>query len=210
MITPAEAQAKRVAGLRELMNDPAEYRKRLTKRPPLYWPQTKCVRLIEEAIKNPKAQRLAIRSARQTTKNEAAALVHIRFLITHKNVGGSIVRTAPTYAPQIVNSKMRLEQAVADDLVIDRSEFRSREGNIRQYGRALIQFLSTGGAHVEGATASKLLDIDEAHLVDKGTFNEKFMPMRAFFAAPTVMWGVAADKNDLPLRAGLPQPREAP
>jgi hypothetical protein len=196
-MTEAERLLQRQKALRALMADPAEYRKKLTKRPALYWPQAKAARIIEEAIRNPHAQRIAIRSARQTMKNEVAALVHVRFLVMHKSCGGSIVRTAPTYDPQIVNSKMRLEQAVADDLVISRNEVRSREGNIRQYGRATIQFLSTGGARVEGATASKLLDIDEAHLVDKGSFNEKFMPMRAFFAAPTCMWGVAADKNDL-------------
>lgn len=73
-----------------------------------------------------------------------------------------------------------------------------KEGYIKEYGAASVEFLSGDKhANVEGATASLLLEIDEAHKIDKGKFEEAFAPMTASTAAATVMWGVAAAKDDL-------------
>ena len=164
---------------------------------PLYPPQIEAVELVEHHIAEQSGKTITIRSSRQTMKNECSATIHARALALYSKEGGIIVRTAPTHKPQIVNSKLRLEKMVKIDPII-RGKVKKREGYIYECGEAQIQFLSAQDrTNVEGATASLLLDIDEAHKVDKGKFEEAFGPMAAWKAVPTVMWGVAADKQDL-------------
>ena len=165
---------------------------------PLYWPQIEAIKLIEKHLDGRTGKTPTIRSSRQTTKNEVSAMVEDRALTRYKNVGGSIVKIAPTYRPQIVNSKRRLDEMIAVDPLIGPKPRGYREGYIKEYGRVSIQFLSADKtANVEGATASLLLEVDEAHHIDKLKFEEAFGPMTAFTAAATVMYGVAAAKMDL-------------
>lgn len=178
------------------IEDPAYHRSEFMKMP-MYWPQVEAVKLVEKHMAEKSGKVLTIRSSRQTMKNECSATIHCRALALYREAGGSIVRTAPTHKPQIVNSKRRLEKlAAADPFIAGR--LKRREGYIYLNGKAEIQFLSAQNrSNVEGATASLLLDIDEAHKVDKGKFEEAFGPMAAWSSCPIVMWGVAADQQDL-------------
>ncbi len=165
---------------------------------PLHWPQVEAVKLIEKHLDSRSGKTITIRSSRQTMKNEVSATVEARALLRYKTEGGSIVKVAPTYRPQIVNSKRRLDEMIFADPLISPKPRGYREGYIKELGLASIQFLSgEKGANVEGATASLLLEIDEAHHIDKAKFEEAFGPMTASTAAPTVMYGVAAAKMDL-------------
>lgn len=164
----------------------------------LPWPQLQVVRRVERAVADRKGETLAILMARQTGKNEMNAFLEARMLAIFSSVTGSVwIRTAPTYRPQIVNSKLRLEKMLrADPLTAGR--VRNREGYIVQHGAAQVQFLSAASsANVIGATASIALSVDEAHKIDRGKFEEDFGPFTASTNAPTILWGVAADKLDL-------------
>jgi len=164
---------------------------------PLLPPQVEGITLIEQHIRNRSGKVITIRSARQTMKNECSAMVQLRALTLFRSRGGTYVRTAPTWKPQILNSKLRLERFLAMDPLIG-GRYTVREGNIVQCGRAMVQFLSADrSSNVVGATADIALDVDEAHKVDRGKFDEDFLPMTAFKNVPTVLWGVAADKRDL-------------
>lgn len=164
---------------------------------PLYPPQIEAIELVERHMRERSGKVITIRSSRQTMKNECSATIHARALALYRSIGGTIIRSAPTHKPQIVNSKLRLERMIKLDPLI-RGRVRKREGYIFECGDAQVQFLSAQDkANVEGATASLLLDIDEAHKVDKGKYEEAFGPMAAWQSVPTVMWGVAADKEDL-------------
>lgn len=117
----------------------------------------------------------------------------------------SVIRTAPTYKPQIVNSKKRLRELLKCDfhwnirhpsfpkgMKLSRSE-----GYIWQVGNATVEFLSSGPqSNVVGATATEYLDMDEAHKIDKNKFDEDFAPFTANTNAATLLWGVAADGLD--------------
>jgi hypothetical protein len=178
------------------VEDPAFHREQFIGKP-LFWPQTVVARAIERAMAARVANTIVVRSARQTMKNEVSGLIEARALVRHQHVGGSIVKTAPNYEPQVTTSKHRLEERAAEDPFFER-KIRWREGNIAQYGNARVQFLSLDPkARIEGATASLLLEVDEAHLTDEHSFNEKAGPMSGFWAAPKVMWGVAAAKQDM-------------
>lgn len=165
---------------------------------PLHWPQVAAIRLIEKHMDENAGVTVTIRSARQTMKNEVSATIETRALLRYKKSGGEIVKVAPTYKPQIVNSKRRLDRMIRADPLIRPKPRGYREGYIKEFGSASVQFLSGDrNANVEGATASLLLEIDEAHHIDKAKFEEAFGPMTASTAAATVMYGVAAAKQDL-------------
>jgi hypothetical protein len=164
----------------------------------LPWPQREIVRRVERAIAARDGEVLSLLMARQTGKNESEGLLEARALSIWRGVPGSTwVRVAPTWKPQIVNSKLRLEKHLkADPLLAGR--WVRREGYIYESGEAQIQFLSGGPtANVVGATASIALSVDEAHKIDRGKFEEDLGPFTASTNAPTLLWGVAADELDL-------------
>ena len=161
-------------------------------------PQLDIIRRVERAVAKRAGEVIVVRTARQTAKNECEGMLECRALSVWQAIPGSVwVRTAPTHKPQIVNSKTRLEKHLrADPLLAGR--WKKTEGYIYEYGGARIEFLSGGkSANVVGGTASIALSVDEAHKIDRGKFDEDFAPFTASTNAPTVMWGVAAAKQDL-------------
>jgi hypothetical protein len=184
--------------IRNAINDVQYHRVGVMGISPLYPPEIEIINLVEKHIALKTGKVIAIRSARQTCKNESSAMIAVRMMGIFKKERDyySYVRTAPTWKPQIVNSKLRVEKFLEIDPIID--YYRPRYDYMYESGSANITFLSSDKqASVVGATASICLDIDEAHKVDKGKFEEDFSPMTAYHNVPTVMWGVAADKQDL-------------
>ena len=161
-------------------------------------PQLEIVKRVERAIADRNGDVLVMRLARQTGKNEIEAFLETRALNMFRAIpGSSWVRTAPTWKPQIVNSRMRLEKHLKVDPMLG-GRWRKAEGFIYEAGHAQVYFLSGGPtANVVGATASIALSVDEAHKIDRGKFEEDFVPFTASTNAPTLLWGVAAAKLDL-------------
>lgn len=172
---------------------------------PLRGLQHEMIKRIEKFVNEHKGGVMTIRSSRQTGKNETAAVIQRRHLCFNqsKSYLSSWIRTAPTYSPQIVNSKRRLDQlleldgkAIKHPLFFNQN-IKKAEGYIYQVGNATVEFLSSGKqSNVVGATASECLDMDEAHKINKEKFDEDFMPFTASTNAATLLWGVAADELD--------------
>jgi len=75
-------------------------------------------------------------------------------------------------------------------------------GYMMECGRASLAFLSADPhASVVGATASLLMEVDEAQDVDKAKFDKDFAPMRASTGAPVVFYGTAWTDSTLLERA---------
>lgn len=110
-----------------------------------------------------------------------------RFAVT----GGSLVKCAPTWKPQIVNSKLRLEaRAAAVQQKLPFLKFRPSMGYLYKCLNAVIQFLSAAPeANVVGATASLLLEVDEAQDVAATKYDKDFTPMRASTGALAIFYG---------------------
>ena len=127
----------------------------------------------------------------QSGKNETSAQLEALLLARYGARGGSIVKCAPTWKPQIVNSKLRLEQRAAQaQAQLPFLKYRGRMGYMMECGRANLSFLSADpNASVVGATASLLMEIDEAQDVDRAKFEKDFSPMRASTGAPIVAYG---------------------
>lgn len=195
--------------LRIALHDIAYYREHILRRP-LFWPQVEIFNTVKEAILDGNGRTITVMASRQTTKNEISGELQKWILLYFARKGGICIRTAPTYRPQVVLSKRRLEKTLNLD-PFTRGSYQKSEGYIYRRGMAEIHFLSSGAdANVVGSTADILLDIDEAHKVDEDKFYEDFDPMRASTNAPCVFWGVGADGSDLLWRQRMKNEEDAP
>lgn len=170
---------------------------------PLYEYQVEWSDYILGLVREGRNETVVVEMARQSGKNETSSQLETAILATFGGQGGTIVKTAPTWKPQIVNSKLRLESHTAR--AVERLpwlRFRNRMGYITECGRARIEFLSADpSANVVGATASRLMEVDEAQDVDKAVFDKRFSPMRASKAGPVVYYGTTWTDDTLLERA---------
>jgi hypothetical protein len=134
---------------------------------------------------------VVVEMPRQSGKNETSAQVEVALLARFAAQGGAVVKCAPTWKPQIVNSKLRFEaRARAVERKLAFLKFKPTMGYMYRCGQALIQFLSAApDANVVGATASLLLEVDEAQDVSVAKFDKDFAPMRASTSAPMALYG---------------------
>jgi hypothetical protein len=169
---------------------------------PLEHFQLDMVKAMERAVNNPHGQFLTIRSARQTGKNEMLGTLEDRLLVDRMLDGGTLVHAAPTFKPQIVRAKQRLEKLLKRDPLAHKpggkERWEAKEGYQFWMGAACVEFYSADKkANVVGGTGDLGLVVDEAHKVDQGKFDEDFAPMTARTASPVIFTGVAAYQNDL-------------
>jgi hypothetical protein len=177
-----------------LLSDPALFSRFVVGRP-LRSYQLEPARAILGSVLARLGDQVSVMMARQAGKNELSAQLEAYLLNLHSSEGGTIVKAAPTYVPQVVTSRLRLEGALENPL--DHGRWRSDRGSIR-LGRARCQFLSAEpGANVVGATASILLEIDEAQDVDPDKHDRDFAPMAASTNATRVYYGTAWESDDL-------------
>jgi len=131
--------------------------------------------------------------ARQAGKNELSAQLEAYLLALHCRRGGTIVKCAPTFHPQLYTSMQRLSDRGNNAL----TTVRGRLGFVLEVGRARVQFLSAApGAQVVGATASIALEVDEAQDCDEEKLTRDFYPMLAATNAPRVYYGTAWAETD--------------
>ncbi len=128
--------------------------------------------------------------ARQMGKNELSAHLEAWLLHRFAGRGGTIVKAAPTFRPQIITSMMRLEGLLR--AAHFRGRWKREHGFTIRVGDARIAFYSAEPqANVMGATASLLLEIDEAQDVNPDKYTRDFRPMASSTNATTVLYGTA-------------------
>lgn len=161
---------------------------RVVLRRPLRSYQLEPALAIVDSVLNGKGLTFAVVMSRQAGKNELSAQLEAYLLNLYQQVGGTIVKGSPTYKPQTVNSKMRLRDRLEN--VWNRDFVRGSEGYIVRLGRARCFFFSAHpSSNVVGATASVLLECDEAQDVDADKWSKDFAPMAASTNATTVFYG---------------------
>jgi hypothetical protein len=185
--------------------DPQWESEHLSRRP-LRGPQTEIINRVERFVGSHSGGVMPIRMSRQAGKNEIAAVLQRRHLWRRQyaSMPAIWIRTAPTYRPQIVNSKKRLREVLQLSTknriahpVFAGARLLREEGYIYRLGSASVEFISSGpNAQVVGATASTALDMDEAHKVRREKFDEDFAPFTANTNAATLLWGVASNGLD--------------
>ena len=132
----------------------------------------------------------AVMMSRQAGKNETSAQVEAYLMTTFSRVGGWGVKASPTFKPQTLNSLMRLDLMMENPW--SKGKLKTENTYMRRLGRARWAFFSAQpGANVVGATASILLECDEAQDVDRDKWNKEFRPMGASTNTTSIMWGTA-------------------
>ncbi len=139
---------------------------------------------------------ITVMMSRQAGKNELSAHLESFLLANHQHRAVSMVKASPTFKPQTVNSMLRLQHLLENP--VTRGQWAKEQGYIVRLGQARIFFFSAEpGARVVGATASLLLEIDEAQDVSTAKHDKDFTPMAASTNATRVYWGTAWDETTL-------------
>ena len=137
---------------------------------------------------------------RQAGKNELSAHLEAFLLARYHLVGVSLVKAAPTFKPQTLNSLSRLAGLLDNPLT--RGRWARSHGYIVRLGKSTATFFSAEPtANVVGATADTLLECDEAQDVQPEKWDKDFRPMAAVGNATTVYYGTPWREDDLLARA---------
>ena len=119
------------------------------------------VRIVDSILKG-RGRSFVVMFPRQSGKNELQAQVEAYLLALLCQEDAEIVKVSPTWKPQSLNAMRRLERILERNLVT-RGQWQKESGYIYRVGRARIFFLSgSPEANIVGATASTLLEVDEA------------------------------------------------
>jgi len=152
--------------------------------------QLEPARAILDSVLHRKGLTFTVMMARQAGKNELSAQLELYLLNIFQRAGGNIVKCAPTFKPQIVNSKLRLEQALGNRW--NAGLWGSSYGYMVTLGKASVMFFSAEeSSNVVGATAHLLLEVDEAQDVSREKYAKEFRPMGATANVTTVLYGTA-------------------
>ena len=145
---------------------------------------------VLDSVRRGRGDVITVMMARQMGKNQTSAALEYYLLGLFSRAGGQMVKAAPTFKPQIINSMLRLGRELEGPYTAGRS--RPVFGYGLQLGRARILFFSAEkGSNVVGATADILLEIDEAQDVDETKYLQDFRPMASTTNATTVLYGTA-------------------
>ena len=173
---------------------------------PLYPYQCEVAEAILDSIEGQHGRIITVMMARQSGKNQLSAVLEAYLLMTR--VQGTIVKAAPTFTPQVVNSRLRLLSML--DIPLTRERIWTGHGYIvglaprpessllRNHTGPRVMFYSAGQeSNVVGATADILLEIDEAQDVTPEKFNRDFRPMAATSNSTTILYGTAWSDSTL-------------
>jgi len=182
-------------GLRRVLSEPELFSRYIIGRA-LRPYQSEAMRAALASVDHGEGRTLTVMFARQMGKNELSAHLECLLLNRYQQRGGTIVKTAPTYHPQTINSKLRLLAAL--DNPLNEGQWWVREGAMVGLGKASCLFVSGHEeARVVGLTASLLLEVDEAQDMDEAKYLKDFRPMASATNATTILYGTAWTGNTL-------------
>jgi hypothetical protein len=150
--------------------------------------QVEVARAIARSIAERRGDTITVLFPRQAGKNELSAQVEAWLLWRYSRLGGQLVKAAPTFRPQIVNSMLRLERMLSASPLL--GGWRKQQGYIYSLHAARISFFSAQpAASIVGATADLLLEGDEAQDLDPEKWDRDLVPMAATGNATRVLYG---------------------
>jgi hypothetical protein len=180
-------RAAQISATRGLLDD-VDVFSRIALRRPLRSYQLEAARAIVASVLSGQGLAFTVMFPRQAGKNELSAHLEAFVLHRYQRVGGTLVKCAPTFRPQIVNSMLRIERLLRGRLTAGR--WRKSHGYVLEVGQAAIfLFSAEPAANVVGATASLLLEGDEAQDLDAEKWNKDFRPMASTTHATSVLYG---------------------
>jgi hypothetical protein len=176
--------------IRKLLSDPvvfAQHASQLTLRS--Y--QQAVARAVVDSITRRRGLTIVVMFPRQSGKNELQAQLETYLLMLYSEDGGELVKVSPTWKPQAQNAMRRLERVLEKNL-LTRGRWEKASGYLYRVGQAQMAFFSGAPeANIVGATASLLLEVDEAQDVSIEKYDRAIAPMAASTNATRVLWGTA-------------------
>jgi hypothetical protein len=153
--------------------------------------QQDVARAVVDSILYHRGLSIVVVFPRQSGKNELQAQIETYLLTLLSETDAEIIKVSPTWKPQSLNAMRRLERILSKN-ILTRQMWVKQQGYIYRIGRARIFFLSgSPEANIVGATASTLLEVDEAQDVLTSKFDRDISPMAASTNATRVFWGTA-------------------
>jgi hypothetical protein len=153
--------------------------------------QKEVAQAIVDSIVHQRGHTIVVMFPRQSGKNELQAQVETYLLALYSQVDAEMVKVSPTWKPQTQNAMRRLERVLKSNLMV-KDTWTKEAGYVYRVGMARIFFLSgSPTANVVGATASVLIECDEAQDVMIDKWDKDFSPMVASTNATRVFWGTA-------------------
>ena len=146
---------------------------------------------IFDSVLNERGLSLVVIFPRQSGKNELQAQLETYLLTLFSNFPVEMVKVSPTLEPQALTAMRRLERTVKKNKLTQRIWVKE-SGSTYRIGEARITFLSAAPeSNIVGATASALLEVDEAQDVLCVKYEKDVAPMSASTNATRVFWGTA-------------------
>ncbi|MGB7725529.1 MAG: hypothetical protein WBL37_08125 [Dehalococcoidales bacterium] len=151
---------------------------------------------VMDSVFNQKGITFSVEIARQGGKNEISARLQMALLGLFINEKKNLIKCAPTFHPQAINSMARLTDRL-NDAGFGRF-WKTQNGNTVCMGNARAIFLSADKmANVVGNTAHLLLEVDEAQDVTKEKYTRDFKPMGSTTNVTTILYGTTWDDATL-------------
>jgi len=148
-------------------------------------------RAIVDSVIHKRGFSFVIVFPRQSGKNELQAQIETYLLTLYSTLDGEIVKVSPTWKPQSLNAMRRLERVLKRNL-LTHDRWKRESGYIFKVGNARCTFLSGDPhANIVGATASVLLEVDEAQDVTATKYDKDVAPMGASTNVTRVFWGTS-------------------
>lgn len=159
--------------------------------------QAEAALAILDSVRQRRGLSFVVMFPRQSGKNEMQAQLEAYLLLLLSQTDAELVKVSPTWKPQTLNAMRRLERTLSANL-LTRHLWRKESGYIYRIGRARILFFSGNPeANIVGATASTLLEVDEAQDVLPDKFDKDIAPMAASTNATRVFFGTAWTSDTL-------------
>ena len=143
--------------------------------------------IIESAFKRD-GESFVVIFSRQSGKDEVIAAITLFLLFRTQEIGSDMVCAQPTFKPQTINAMERIKKR---GLNFGKRLTRTA-GYIMRMGAARISYFSAEeSANQVGATADRLLIMNEAQDIKPSLYDKRFAPMAASGNATRVFSGTA-------------------
>ena len=154
--------------------------------------QVEIANAIIDSVRFKRGLSFVVMLPRQSGKNELQAHLEAYLMTIFSRLEPrDIVKISPTWKPQSQNAMRRLERVLSRNL-FTRLRWAKESGYIYRIGNVRTSFFSGAPtANIVGATASLLLECDEAQDVEIAKWDRDCAPMAASTNATRVFWGTA-------------------
>lgn len=153
--------------------------------------QLEVAKAVLDSIMNERGNTFVVMFPRQSGKNELQAQIEAYLLRLLSDEEKEMVKVSPTWKPQAQTAMRRLEKVLKKNHLL-KERWQKESGYIYRVGQARIFFLSGAPeSNIVGATASLLLEVDEAQDVLISKFDKDIAPMAASTNATRIFWGTA-------------------